>query len=350
MNCYPVGDFTWGDVFQSNFPLHKACKEGNVSSMYQLLQENNRHGVYEEDSRYGWTPLHWASFFGQIECLKVIMECIKAGPMKFGEVKTSSFYQTPLHLAASAGQVECMEWLMNFGCSIESKDYMGETAVHKAARAGSVKCIRLFAAYLDQLSVCNVQGKTAYDLALMNNFPDCARLILELMQTNQVSDDSMLIDGHNQNSSHNKQCNDFFNDGMDCSDDLEKDNLLRSSDAGYHGNVDTNNQDFFIRRKRNLDHDEFLNFKRMRSSEGCNLSLNHITSAVTFNGYPHSTFMSPEDLEKNDSHAETERLSPFDQSSQQCKLEPYQQILAISLEPLNLIKSTSRNTSFNAFI
>ncbi|KAK7086460.1 Amyloid protein-binding protein 2 [Halocaridina rubra] len=51
------------------FPLHRACRDGDVSSLKLFLhQEAARSHIVLEDTYYGWTPTHWAAYFGKVRC------------------------------------------------------------------------------------------------------------------------------------------------------------------------------------------------------------------------------------------------------------------------------------------
>ena len=59
----------WGEtseeILRNNFPLHRACRDGDCESLSLLLVEA-QHGIYTEDSFYGWTPAHWSAYFGKV--------------------------------------------------------------------------------------------------------------------------------------------------------------------------------------------------------------------------------------------------------------------------------------------
>ena len=59
----------WGptseEILRSQFPLHRACRDGDTEGLSLLLRQA-QHGIYEEDSFYGWTPAHWAAYFGKV--------------------------------------------------------------------------------------------------------------------------------------------------------------------------------------------------------------------------------------------------------------------------------------------
>ena len=59
--------FSGDEVFFRQFPVHRACRDGDVSALVSLLQQLSNQGqLTTEDSCYGWTPLHWAAHYGQV--------------------------------------------------------------------------------------------------------------------------------------------------------------------------------------------------------------------------------------------------------------------------------------------
>lgn len=67
------------EVFARGFPLHRACRDGDVGSLVSLLQHfTNRVHLNVEDSCYGWTPIHWATHFGQVAMqLQLVQVCFQ---------------------------------------------------------------------------------------------------------------------------------------------------------------------------------------------------------------------------------------------------------------------------------
>ncbi|XP_011488248.1 ankyrin repeat domain-containing protein 10 isoform X1 [Oryzias latipes] len=129
--------FSSEEVLNSRFPLHRACRDGDVGALCSLLQRtSNPADLAAEDTFYGWTPIHWAAHFGKLEC---VMRLVQVGCSV--NSMTSKFAQTPTHIAAFGGHPECLLWLLQAGADINRQDYVGETPIHKAARAGSLECI-----------------------------------------------------------------------------------------------------------------------------------------------------------------------------------------------------------------
>ena len=48
-----------------SFPAHRACRDGDIDCLVSLLSTDNVD-FYEEDDFYGWTPVHWAAYFGKV--------------------------------------------------------------------------------------------------------------------------------------------------------------------------------------------------------------------------------------------------------------------------------------------
>ncbi len=58
------------DVFISRFPIHRACRDGDVAALVPLLQQLSNQALTVEDSCHGWTPIHWAAHHGQVTLLR----------------------------------------------------------------------------------------------------------------------------------------------------------------------------------------------------------------------------------------------------------------------------------------
>uniref|UniRef100_A0A1A8NXQ0 Ankyrin repeat domain 10b n=2 Tax=Nothobranchius TaxID=28779 RepID=A0A1A8NXQ0_9TELE len=69
--------FSSEEVLNSRFPLHRACRDGDVGALCSLLQcISNPADLSVEDAFYGWTPIHWAAHFGKLEC---VMRLVQVG-------------------------------------------------------------------------------------------------------------------------------------------------------------------------------------------------------------------------------------------------------------------------------
>ncbi|GAA6216187.1 ankyrin repeat domain-containing protein 10 isoform X1 [Lates japonicus] len=161
------------EVFISRFPIHRACRDGDVGALVSLSQQlSNQAHLTAEDSCYGWTPIHWAAHYGQLEC---VVHLVQMGC----EVNTvtSRFNQTPTHTAAFGGHPHCVVWLTQAGADINRQDFVGEAPIHKAARSGSLECVQVLLIAGAKPHLRNASGQTAADLAHAQGFLDCFRFI-----------------------------------------------------------------------------------------------------------------------------------------------------------------------------
>lgn len=58
--------FSSEELLSLRFPLHRACRDGDLAALCSLLQQTPCAHLAAEDSFYGWTPVHWAAHFGKV--------------------------------------------------------------------------------------------------------------------------------------------------------------------------------------------------------------------------------------------------------------------------------------------
>ncbi|XP_058468311.1 ankyrin repeat domain-containing protein 10b [Solea solea] len=193
--------FSSEEVLSSRFPLHRACRDGDVGALCSLLQcSSNPADLAVEDTFYGWTPIHWASHFGKLEC---VLRLVQVGSGV--NAVTSRFAQTPTHIAAFGGHPECLLWLLQAGADINRQDYVGETPIHKAARAGSLECINALLIQGAKADMRNASGLTAADLAHAQGFRECAEILSNAQNFQQnmaQSRNGAFLNGMTQNGGH----------------------------------------------------------------------------------------------------------------------------------------------------
>ncbi|XP_054915306.1 ankyrin repeat domain-containing protein 10a [Poeciliopsis prolifica] len=161
------------ESFFKQFPIHRACRDGDLMALMSLLEQlSNQAHLTAEDSCYGWTPIHWAAHYGQLEC---VVHLVQMGC----EVNTvtSRFNQTPTHTAAFGGHPHCVVWLTQAGADINRQDCVGEAPIHKAARSGSLECVQVLLIAGAEPQLRNASGQTAADLAQAHGFHDCFCII-----------------------------------------------------------------------------------------------------------------------------------------------------------------------------
>lgn len=69
------------NVLSVHFPLHRACRDGDLDAVqnyldtqnFQSFNFNGLRAVFDEDSFYGWTPIHYAAYFGRVNKLIIVI-------------------------------------------------------------------------------------------------------------------------------------------------------------------------------------------------------------------------------------------------------------------------------------
>ncbi|XP_042836116.1 ankyrin repeat domain-containing protein 10 isoform X2 [Panthera tigris] len=202
--------FSSEELLSLRFPLHRACRDGDLAALCSLLQQTPRAHLAAEDSFYGWTPVHWAAHFGKLDCL---IQLVRAGATL--DVSTTRYAQTPAHIAAFGGHPQCLIWLIQAGASINKPDCEGETPIHKAARSGSLDCVSALVANGAHVDLRNASGLTAADIAHTQGFQECTQFLSNLQNChlNRFYNNGTLNGGqqnifpnHTSVGAHRKRC------------------------------------------------------------------------------------------------------------------------------------------------
>ncbi|KAJ1409610.1 Zinc finger, RING-type [Sesbania bispinosa] len=199
-------------------PLHVAAANGRIEVLSMLLERNvkvdvlNRHkqtplmlavmhgrtGCVEKliqaganilmfDSLRRRTCLHYAAYYGHVDCLKAILSAAHSSPVadswgfaRFVNIRDGNG-ATPLHLAARQRRHECLHSLLDNGAlvcaSTGGYGFPGSTPLHMAARGGSVDCVRMLLAWgADRLQL-DSSGRIPFTVALKHKHRACAALL-----------------------------------------------------------------------------------------------------------------------------------------------------------------------------
>lgn len=92
----------------SELPVHAAASEGDAAKLRKLLTEDS--STKDAKDSEGRTALHFACGYGELDCVKVLLE-FEADIDALDENKN-----TALHYAAGYGQAECVKLLLESGC------------------------------------------------------------------------------------------------------------------------------------------------------------------------------------------------------------------------------------------
>ncbi|XP_012936490.1 protein VAPYRIN isoform X2 [Aplysia californica] len=190
----------------SQTPLHFACYNGDEQLLETLIGRaflyNNNDGeaaeacvsswVSEEDGINGWTPAHWAAFYGQLKCLMKL----HVKPNLGFDTATHRSNTSPLHLAAQTGAVLCLKWLLQCGASKNRQDFMGETALHKASKAGNADSAAMLIAHGCSLNLKNHRGMTPVELAEESGYHALAQYLRRAYEQSEYGGTTITREPH----------------------------------------------------------------------------------------------------------------------------------------------------------
>jgi ankyrin repeat protein len=151
-----------GNIGLDETALHGACEAGHAD-LVELLLENEAN--IHARSASGWTPLHFASFYGRLAAAQVLLQK-GANIHSIETTEPNSRHDhnrdTALHLACSA-HIERLE--------------MVQLLVQNGAKTNAV----------------NRQGKRAYDCAVEKGYTDTAQFLLENMVNTNVDSNNEYV-------------------------------------------------------------------------------------------------------------------------------------------------------------
>jgi ankyrin repeat protein len=133
------------------------------------LEGGAEAGAEEEEEPEN--PIIAAASAGEVEQLKQLI-ADKAAEVDDRDEEG----RTALHFASGYGEVECMAILLTAGADIDGKDINGNTALHYAAGYGAVEATKVLLEKGADVSIVNHDEKTAKEVAAMNEEDACVAL------------------------------------------------------------------------------------------------------------------------------------------------------------------------------
>ena len=124
----------------SDLDVHEAAAIGDGDRLRALLEENPALvSVWSED---GFTPLHFAAFFGHPEAAKLLVE--RGADLEARSTNEQfALDAAPLHSASAAGHIEACRVLLDAGADVNAVQHGGYTALLDAAANGNDELVDL---------------------------------------------------------------------------------------------------------------------------------------------------------------------------------------------------------------
>ncbi|XP_054871849.1 ankyrin repeat and SOCS box protein 2-like [Amphiprion ocellaris] len=184
-------------------PIQTVIINGDAEALMDLVRRKS--SSLTEPSDEGWIALHEAAYYGQLQCLRIL---VRAQPEFVN--KYSSSNQTALLLAADRRHFSCVEFLLNHGANpniankyqetplfaacehpneaivelllrsgakVNCASTQGGTALHEACRHGEVKICRMLLDAKADLKTKNIFSIQPFFTAAQHGHPDVLRLL-----------------------------------------------------------------------------------------------------------------------------------------------------------------------------
>ena len=153
-----------------------AAYAGEHFQTADLLRHNGAdlHDVSDDD---GTSPLHGAAFSGNLEMVRILIECdhVDIDPFNIDG-------QTPLHFASKDGTFKdgsVVRFLLEHGADINMENHAGWTALHIASSEGELEAVRLLLECGADVEAENDDGNTALQVAVEEGYDKVVELLRE---------------------------------------------------------------------------------------------------------------------------------------------------------------------------
>ncbi|XP_029453718.1 ankyrin repeat and SOCS box protein 2 [Rhinatrema bivittatum] len=151
-------------------PIVTAIKNGDDKTLTDMIKSGIN---LSEPSKEGWLPLHDASYYGQLECLKLLL---KAYPSTIDRRTLQE--ETALYLATVRGHIDCLTYLLHCSAEPDIANKSRETPLYKASEYKNVDAVKLLVQYnADVNHRCN-RGWTALHEAVARNDLEIAEILV----------------------------------------------------------------------------------------------------------------------------------------------------------------------------
>ena len=140
--------------------IYEAAALGDLASLNGALARNPE--VVRAYSFDGWTALHLAAHFGQIEVARTLL----AAGANISAHSWNGLDNEPIHAAAAhRSNVAMVMALLDAGAQVNARQHGGFTPLHQAAQNGDAELVTLLLSRGARRSLTTDKDQTAYDLA-----------------------------------------------------------------------------------------------------------------------------------------------------------------------------------------
>jgi len=139
--------------------VFEAASLGRSDLVEEMVERDRR--LANSHSGDGFTPLHFASFFGEERVARVLLE----HHADAGAVANNPMQVMPLHSAAAGRNLAIVRVLLEHGAPVNARQQKGWTALHAAAQHGDQPMVELLLKYGANPNAKNDDGHTPDQVA-----------------------------------------------------------------------------------------------------------------------------------------------------------------------------------------
>jgi uncharacterized protein len=147
---------------RSDLDVFEAAAIGDVDGLRSVLDEDpSLANAWSDD---GFTPLHFAAFFGHPESARLLID--RGAELEARSTNREfALDSSPLHSAVAARQRETIEVLLDAGADVNAVQHQGYTPLLEAAQSGESELVELLLERGADPDARLEDGRTATDLA-----------------------------------------------------------------------------------------------------------------------------------------------------------------------------------------
>ncbi|KAG9336569.1 hypothetical protein JZ751_002916 [Albula glossodonta] len=153
-------------------PIVMAIRNGDVKAVNDLASSAAKSVI--QANKDGWIPLHEAAYYGQVECVKVLL---KAQPTSID--KRTLFEQTALLLAVSRENLACVQCLLENGADPDIASKNKDTPLYKACEKENVEIVAIILKFGGGVNQRCIQGWTALHETVCRNNIEIGKMLME---------------------------------------------------------------------------------------------------------------------------------------------------------------------------
>jgi ankyrin repeat protein len=144
--------------------FHEACAIGDVDCVKRMIAEDSSHLTKYSDD--GFAPLGFATFFGQSDVDRVLLE---AGADVNAQA-TNAQRVGAIHAAAAVRNHAMVKLLLERGANPNARQQLEYTPMHTAASRGDIEMANILLAHGAERNPRGADGKTPADVARDHGF------------------------------------------------------------------------------------------------------------------------------------------------------------------------------------